>query len=153
MGIFPTAPRPPELDAETIKNQTDIVAVIGQRVTLKPSGREFEGLCPFHNEKTPSFKVDPKKRAWNCFGCGTGGSVIDFVMKIDGLTLDQACRSLAGLDAAPRRSTATPPRKQADPWRVAMPVPNSAPPPFGGAFWARRVLPGLNWELTILAVP
>ena len=66
---------------EKIKSQNDIVDVISERVRLKKAGRNFTGLCPFHNEKTPSFSVSQEKQIFKCFGCGEAGNVISFVMK------------------------------------------------------------------------
>ena len=61
---------------EEVKSSNDIVDVISQYVTLKRSGRNFFGLCPFHKEKSPSFSVSPDKQIFHCFGCGVGGNVI-----------------------------------------------------------------------------
>lgn len=77
---------------------TDIVALIGQTVSLKKVGKDFKGLCPFHSEKTPSFKVDPVKKYFYCFGCKENGSAIDFVMKRDRVGFREALQILA--DAA-----------------------------------------------------
>src|SRR6516165_10028453 len=66
--------------AERVKQQADIVRVIGEYVRLKKSGQNFTGLCPFHGEKTPSFAVHPVKQIFHCFGCGKGGDVFSFVM-------------------------------------------------------------------------
>ncbi|MBI5154829.1 DNA primase [Candidatus Poribacteria bacterium] len=78
-----------------IKEQADIVAVIGRTVSLKKAGASYKGKCPFHNEKTPSFNVVPAKGIYHCFGCGAGGSVIDFVMKADRLEFIDAVKKLA----------------------------------------------------------
>jgi DNA primase len=78
-----------------ILQATDIVALIGQTVRLKRRGRDFVGLCPFHQEKTPSFSVSPSKQRFYCFGCEKGGSVIDFVMLRDRVEFKEALRTLA----------------------------------------------------------
>ncbi len=78
-----------------VKDRADIVEVIGERVLLKPNGADFVGLCPFHGEKTPSFRVSPSWRTYHCFGCGAGGSVIDFVMAQERLSFPEALRNLA----------------------------------------------------------
>lgn len=81
---------------EEIKERCDLVEVISAHVALKKSGaNSFLGLCPFHNEKTPSFNVNAERGIWKCFGCGEGGDVISFVQKIDGLTFAQAVEQLA----------------------------------------------------------
>ncbi|NLM55791.1 MAG: DNA primase [Firmicutes bacterium] len=74
----------------------DIVSVIGRYVNLKQTGRNYVGLCPFHSEKTPSFSVNPEKRFFYCFGCGTGGNVINFVMRMHNLPFTEAVIQLAG---------------------------------------------------------
>lgn len=73
----------------------DIVDIVSSYTQLKRSGRGFTGLCPFHNEKTPSFHVSPDKQLYHCFGCGEGGSVIQFIMKIENLDFVEALRFLA----------------------------------------------------------
>ena len=80
-----------KVDFEQLKRTTDLVAVVLARgVKLKKQGNDQVGLCPFHEEKTASFHVTPAKNLFHCFGCGAAGSVIDFVMKKDGLTKQQA---------------------------------------------------------------
>ncbi|MFZ0212504.1 MAG: DNA primase [Candidatus Acidiferrales bacterium] len=81
--------------AERVKQQADIVRVIGEYVRLKKSGQNFTGLCPFHQEKTPSFAVHPVKQIYHCFGCGVGGDVFKFVMEMDKLAFPEAVRSVA----------------------------------------------------------
>ena len=81
--------------AERVKQQADIVRVIGEYVRLKKSGQNFSGLCPFHQEKTPSFNVHPVKQIYHCFGCGVGGDVFKFVMELDKCTFPEAIRTVA----------------------------------------------------------
>ncbi len=79
------------IDLTRLKQSVDLVAVVQSRgVKLTRQGRDFVGLCPFHKEKTPSFHVTPAKNLFNCLGCHVGGSVIDFIMRQDGLTKSQA---------------------------------------------------------------
>ncbi len=80
---------------DEIKVNNDIVDVISQYVTLKRSGRNFLGLCPFHKEKTPSFSVSPDKQIFHCFGCGVGGDVISFTCKIENIGYKEAIEFLA----------------------------------------------------------
>jgi DNA primase len=80
---------------EEVRARADIVEIIGAQVRLKRAGRNFVGLCPFHNEKTPSFSVNPERGFFHCFGCGAGGTVFDFVMKVEALTFPEALQSLA----------------------------------------------------------
>ena len=80
---------------EEIRSSNDIVDVISQYVILKRSGRNFFGLCPFHNEKSPSFSVSPDKQIFHCFGCGVGGNVIHFVSKIENLGFKDTLEMLA----------------------------------------------------------
>jgi DNA primase len=77
-----------------IRTRADIVAVIGQHVQLKKAGRSFKGLCPFHNEKTPSFQVMPDKGFFNCFGCQKSGDIFKFVMEIEGKSFVEAVEQL-----------------------------------------------------------
>jgi DNA primase len=81
--------------AERVKQQADIVRVVGEYVRLKKSGQNFLGLCPFHQEKTPSFNVHPVKQIYHCFGCGVGGDVFKFVMELDKCTFPEAIRTVA----------------------------------------------------------
>src|SRR5690242_14895833 len=82
--------------AETLKQQADIVRVIGDYVTLKKSGAQnFSGLCPFHKEKSPSFSVHQTRQFFHCFGCGASGDVFKFVQKIENVTFPEAIRLIA----------------------------------------------------------
>lgn len=84
-----------ESEIEEVRSRADIVEVIGAHVRLRRAGRNFVGLCPFHNEKTPSFSVSPERSFFHCFGCGAGGTVFDFLTRIEGLTFPEALQSLA----------------------------------------------------------
>jgi DNA primase len=79
----------------TIKERTDLVALIGESIRLQRRGRSYVGLCPFHKEKSPSFHVHAERRFYHCFGCGESGSAIDFVMKTSGLDFREAAVMLA----------------------------------------------------------
>ena len=78
-----------------LRSAADIVQVIGEHTRLKKAGRSWKGLCPFHNERTPSFTVDREKGLYHCFGCGAGGDVIHFVRQMDRLDFPEAVESLA----------------------------------------------------------
>lgn len=80
---------------ERIKQENDIVDIISETVKLKRSGRNYMGLCPFHNEKSPSFSVSQDKQIYKCFGCGEAGNVLTFVMKNRNLNFIEACKVLA----------------------------------------------------------
>lgn len=93
----------PDETLEKIRHHFDIVDVVGQYVQLKKSGRYYFGLCPFHSEKTPSFSVSPDKQIYYCFGCGSGGDVIRFIMNIESLGYREAALYLAneaGIDVS-----------------------------------------------------
>jgi DNA primase len=81
--------------ADRVKQQADIVRVIGEYIRLKKSGQNFTGLCPFHGEKTPSFAVHPVKQIFHCFGCGKGGDVFSFVMEMEKCQFPEAVRIVA----------------------------------------------------------
>lgn len=80
---------------DEVRQTNDIVDIISQYVRLKRSGRNFFGLCPFHNEKSPSFSVSPDKQIFHCFGCGVGGNVFTFLTKIEGINFIEAVQTLA----------------------------------------------------------
>ncbi len=80
---------------DELRARVGVVEVVGRRVRLTRKGREFMGLCPFHNEKSPSFSVNEEKGFYHCFGCGAHGSAIDFVMNMDKLTFPEAVERLA----------------------------------------------------------
>ena len=86
----------PESFIQELIERNDIADVVSQYVRLtKKSGQNLFGLCPFHSEKTPSFSVAPDKQIYHCFGCGKGGSVINFIMEIENLSYPDAVRFLA----------------------------------------------------------
>jgi len=91
-------PRIPEETIQQVLAATDIVALVGRSVKLRKAGTNYLGLCPFHNERTPSFNVSPSRGTYHCFGCGAGGSAIRFVMEHDGMSFMEAVKRLA--DAA-----------------------------------------------------
>jgi DNA primase len=82
-------------DIDEIKSRINIVDLIGARVELKKAGRNFKALCPFHNEKTPSFIVSPDRQTFHCFGCGKGGSVFDWMMEYEHVDFSEALETLA----------------------------------------------------------
>lgn len=87
--------RIPEETIETLRDRVDIVDLVGRHVSLRQSGRSFKGLCPFHDEKTPSFHVTPERGIFHCFGCGVGGDAFQFLMRHENLSFPEAVRSLA----------------------------------------------------------
>ena len=80
---------------EAIRERADIAELVGRHLTLRPAGRNLKGLCPFHEEKTPSFQVNPARGIFHCFGCGAGGDAIRFAMRLEGLSFPEAARALA----------------------------------------------------------
>jgi len=84
----------PESTIREIADRIDIVEVIGEYVSLKRSGANWVGLCPFHAEKSPSFNVNPARSIFHCFGCGVGGNVFSFIMRHHGVTFPEAVRML-----------------------------------------------------------
>jgi DNA primase len=85
----------PEQKVREVLERTSIVEVVSEYIQLRRSGANYLGLCPFHAEKTPSFNVNPAREIFHCFGCGTGGNVFSFVMKIEGISFPEAVKSLA----------------------------------------------------------
>jgi DNA primase len=84
-------------DVEAVRERAHIEEIVGQHVTLRSAGvGSMKGLCPFHDERSPSFHVRPQVGRYHCFGCGEGGDVIDFVQKVDGLGFSEAVEYLAG---------------------------------------------------------
>src|SRR5258708_12629004 len=97
--------------AERVKQQADIVRVVGEYVRLKKTGKDFSGLCPFHQEKTPSFTVSPTKQIFYCFGCGKGGDIFNFVIEMKHRGFPDALRLVP------------------DKPRISLPNPHPTPPP------------------------
>ena len=85
----------PEETIERVKAATDIVEVVSEHVQMRQAGRNWLGLCPFHNEKTPSFNVQPELQIYHCFGCGVGGDVVKFLQEIDRVSFVEAVTFLA----------------------------------------------------------
>ncbi len=91
--------RIPQQVIDDVRDRTNIVDVVGQYVQLKKSGnKNYTGLCPFHNEKTPSFSVAEDKQFYHCFGCGKGGNVFSFIQEIEGLSFPEAVMKVADLE-------------------------------------------------------
>ena len=88
-------PRIPEDILQRIRDATDIVDLVSEHVQLVKKGHNYSGLCPFHDEKTPSFSVDPDRQFYHCFGCGVGGNVFKFIQEIDRVTFVEAAKFLA----------------------------------------------------------
>jgi DNA primase len=91
---------------QRIRHESDLLEWVSKYVSLKKTGQNWVGLCPFHTEKSPSFTVSPGKQVYHCFGCGAGGDIIGFLIKIDGVTFPQAIKLLAerlGIPVFPKR--------------------------------------------------
>src|SRR5690606_28885863 len=93
--------RIPQTFIDELIARADIVDVVGSRVALKKAGRDYKGLCPFHNEKTPSFTVSPSKGFFHCFGCGANGTALGFLMRYDNLGFREAVEALAEMLGLP----------------------------------------------------
>ncbi len=108
--------------ADRVKQQADIVRVVGEYVRLKKSGQNFTGLCPFHGEKSPSFAVHPVKQIFHCFGCGKGGDVFSFVMEMEKCQFPEALRLVAekcGI-AIPKPKASSPEERKENQQRAAL---------------------------------
>jgi DNA primase len=106
-----------------VRDATDLVEVVSDHVKLKKRGRKYEGLCPFHEEKTPSFSIDPDKGLYYCFGCHQGGDAIKFVMQMDRLNFPEAVERLArrfGVHLPPASPQARERRKTSDRLRTVL---------------------------------
>lgn len=120
-------------DLDQIRANTDLADVVGRYVELRRNGREYEGCCPFHADRTPSFTLFTGRdgiQRFHCHGCGERGDVLDFLVKIESITLPEAARRLGGGELpAPseRPARPAPADDQADAWRPILPVPEDAP--------------------------
>ncbi|MBO0441708.1 DNA primase [Candidatus Enterococcus ikei] len=95
------AQRIPQEVIEEVRQRTNIVEVVGQYVQLKKSGKNYMGLCPFHEERSPSFSVAEDKQIFHCFGCGKGGTVFNFLQEIEGINFPESVRRVAELEQIP----------------------------------------------------
>lgn len=127
------------IDVDGLRATVDLVEVVSRYVKLKRNGKEFHGLCPFHDERSPSFTVNPAKGFVHCFGCGEHHDVIGFIMAKTGCDFLAACEQLGGqrefapaLARAP--STKVPPPPEVN-WLPLLPVPEDAPPLLGDDGW------------------
>jgi len=105
---------------EKIREETDIISIVSQYVPLRRSGKNYVGLCPFHQEKTPSFTVSPERNMFYCFGCHAGGDVITFLMKIENISFAEAVELLAkkmGLSVPLKSGSASEAKKETF-WRL-----------------------------------
>src|SRR5689334_5821633 len=82
-------------ETEEIKSRLPIEQVVGSYIPIRKAGRIYKANCPFHNEKTPSFTISPDRGIFKCFGCGEGGDIFDFVMKLEGLSFRETIELLA----------------------------------------------------------
>lgn len=108
--------------AERVKQQADIVRVVGEYVRLKKAGQNFSGLCPFHAEKSPSFNVHPVRQFYHCFGCGKGGDIFSFVMEVEKCEFPEAVKIVAekcGI-AIPRPKERSPEERKENQQRAAL---------------------------------
>ena len=164
--------RIPEETIQTIRDRIDIVAVIGRYVDLKKSGRNFKGRCPFHEEKTPSFNVNPDRQIFHCFGCQVGGNAMSFLMRYENLSFPEAVRTLGkecGVEVPDNDSgdrgvseqlfaanehaqdfyqRGLEPAKAASAPRRTSPSAASTPKPSRPLASAMRPTAGMNWEAT-----
>jgi len=107
----------PEEKVREVAERTSIVEVVSEYVQLRRSGANFQGLCPFHAEKTPSFNVNPARDIFHCFGCGAGGNAFSFVMRIEGVSFPEAVKLLArktGVEIEERQLTPAEKRQQSE---------------------------------------
>lgn len=125
------------IDTEALKRSVALEDVVGRYVKLRRNGSEYSGLCPFHEERSPSFTVNPGKGFYHCFGCGAHGDAIRFIQSITGQTFQEACSQLGERDYAPISPTAC--RVVDQPldvvWVPLLPVPDGVPELLAGNGW------------------
>jgi DNA primase len=100
---------------QEVRDRADIVELISSYLTLKKAGANYQGLCPFHGEKTPSFNVNPARQTFHCFGCGVGGDVFGFLMRMDGISFPEAIVEMGkklGIEVEQRKSTPAEEKRQ-----------------------------------------
>ena len=112
-----------------MRQRADIVEIISEHVVLKKKGQNYTGLCPFHQEKTPSFIVSPGKQIYHCFGCGKGGNVFSFLMEREGISFYEAVEKLAA-----RYGVALPEQEMTPAQSVRRPEPNGSGRSTNGPF-------------------
>jgi hypothetical protein len=140
------------IDVEALRTSTDLVDLVGRYVDLRRSGSEWQGCCPFHDERTPSFTVSPQKGFVHCFGCGAHHDAIGFVMAAERVDFAEACRRLGAQELpVTRRIEKTPSASGITPTRFVplMPAPDDAPELYANA--PCRVLNpkrGRHWTMT-----
>lgn len=129
--------RAERVDVDALRASVDLVDVVGRYVQLKKNGLELHGLCPFHDERSPSFTVSPAKGFVHCFGCGAHHDVVGFVMRIAGVDFRAACEQLGHREFAPAVAIAKPQalRQREVNWVPILPVPDEAPPLLGDDGW------------------
>ncbi|MBL4820478.1 MAG: DNA primase, partial [Gammaproteobacteria bacterium] len=111
----------PQSFIDDLLNRADIVDVVDKRVKQRKTGKNYSALCPFHQEKSPSFSVEPDKQFYYCFGCGAGGNVVGFVMNYDNVDFPQAAENLAaeyGLDVPREASSKAEQQRQSETTRL-----------------------------------
>ena len=114
----------PQSFIDELLNRVDIVEVIDRHVTLKKSGKNYQACCPFHQEKTPSFSVNPERQFFHCFGCRESGNAVGFLMKFQNLGFPEAVESLArdaGMEVPRQESPAASPARRRATRTVRMP--------------------------------
>ena len=121
----------PRETLEQIAAANDIVDVIGGYFPLKRAGSAFKALCPFHQEKSPSFTVNPQRQRYHCFGCGEGGSVFDFVAKYESVDFPTAARRLAERAGIRIVEEERSPAKTASSTSASASSPSTSRPPIG----------------------